>query len=304
MTAKRGISFGRLTFTVLAAGLLWPARPSLAEETPCQRAPEAVTVVVAAPDDPRTASLPIPFRTEPWAFDPEELLAISQGKAAEALDGLGAPRCYSAQLPNIAGRVAFLAPFEYLVVGYYDRDWATRDALLRLYREDPHGAVRRVSGIWPSPRAEMLVRAPAFFDLDMNQIYVNPAAVSANYAVNVLVHEFWHALADIRLARAADGAMTRTTGFWSEIRSPGSHGWRPVDDEIEGGVPTYLMNEAVAIEMEVVATGKQHATMRPDLAEAVEALRELFAQSGRSWVLRLYLESRSDELKALARQAD
>lgn len=292
-----------IIWLTLIGALLLPIQATFAEETACQRAPED-RPILAAPVDARTDSLPIPFRTAPSALEPQELLAVSQSKAAEALEGLGAPRCYTELLPAIAARTAFLSPFEYLVVGYYDRDATTRDALLKLYRDDPQEAVRRVASVWPSPRAEMVVRTLAFFDLDTDQIYVNATALEADIAANVLIHEFWHALADVRLARTSEGAVTRTTGFWSEIRPPGSHGWRPVDEEIEPGVPTYLMNEALAIEMEVSATGRQHATMRPDIVQASEALQELFERSGRGRVIRLYLESRSEELKALARQTN
>jgi len=63
------------------------------------------------------------------------------------------------------------------------------------------------------------------------------------------------------------------------------------------------MNEAVAIEMEVAATGLPHPGMRSDLTEAVDTLHDLFALAGRERVLRLYLASCSAEPKDLARQA-
>src|SRR5207249_8044696 len=164
-------------------------------------------------DDGRTASLSRPFQAAAWPVDHAALLADAQRRAADELAQSDAPACYAAMLPSIASRVAFLSPFEFLVVGYYDHDPATRDALLRLYRDDPQQAERRLSGIWPSPRAEMLVRTRAFFDLDTNQVYLNTGAVEPELATNVLVHEFWHALANVRLSRAADGTLSRTTGF-------------------------------------------------------------------------------------------
>jgi hypothetical protein len=255
-----------------------------------------------APEDSRAASLPRPFENQPWQGDRVRLLANARRQAADALEALGASSCYAARLPIIAARTAFLSPFEFLVVGYYDHDWRTRDALLQLYRDDPQQAVGRLSGIWPSPRAETLIRTSAFFDLDTNQVYVNLGAVTPVEAPSVLVHEFWHALANVRVSQHLDGAATRTSGFWTEVRAANSQVWRPVEEQIEGGVPTYLMNEAVAVEMEVGATGHQHPAMHRALAEAVSTLHELFEVAGRPLVLQLYLESRSDDLKELARQ--
>src|SRR5204862_8139763 len=144
----------------LAALLLRPTG-SAAAEAPCRPAEDASTVT-AAPDDGRSASLPRPFQTQPWAANTAQLLADAQRQAAAELDAAAAPSCYAALLPRIAARTAFLSPYEFLLVGYYDNDWATRDALLRLYRDDPQQAVRRLADIWPSPRAELLVRTPAF----------------------------------------------------------------------------------------------------------------------------------------------
>ena len=286
---------------VLLGLLLWPTG-SAAAEAPCRPAEDAPRVT-GAPDDERAASLPRPFQTQPWAADAAQLLANAQQQAAAELDAAGAPSCYAALLPGIAARTGFLSPYEFLVVGYYEHDWDTRDGLLRLYRDDPQQAVRRLADIWPSPRAELLIHTPAFFDLDTNQGYVNRGAVTPDQAPNVVVHEFWHALANVQLSSRPDGTTSRTTGFWTEVRPAEGRAWRPVDEQVEGGVPTYLMNEAVAIEMEVGATGREHPQMRPDLLEAMSTLHELFEVAGRSRVLQLYLESRSDELKGIAHQA-
>jgi hypothetical protein len=255
----------------LAALLLWPATSAAAADAPCQPAEDAPTAT-AAPEDGRAASLPRPFQAQPWAVDRTQLLANAQRQAAAELGAAGAPSCYAALLPGIAARTEFLSPYEFLVVGYYGHDWDTRDALLRLYRDDPQQAIRRLADIWPSPRAELLTRTPAFFDLDANQIYVNRAAVTPDQAPNVVVHEFWHALANVRLSSRPDGAISRTTGFWTEVRPAEGRAWRPLDEQVEGGVPTYLMNEAVAIEMEVSATGREHPQMRPDLLDALTVL--------------------------------
>jgi hypothetical protein len=292
----------RLIIAALASLLLWPPASAALAEAPCQPEP-VVAPITAAPQDDRTSSLPQPFQTVPSSFERPRLLADAQQQAASALKAAGAPSCYSSRLPSVASRTAFLSAFEFLVVGYYDHEWTTRDALLQLYREDPQQAIRRLSPIWPSGRAEMLLKTPAFFDVDMNQVYVNLSALRPDQAPNVLIHEFWHALADVRVSHQPDGAISRTTGFWTEVRPAGGRVWRPVDEQLEGGVPTYLMNEAMAIEMEVAATGQQHPNMHPGLVEAVHTLHDLFEVAGRSRVLQLYLESRSDELKLIARQA-
>jgi hypothetical protein len=293
---------GSVVVVALVGLLLWPIGSVAAAEAPCWPAEDA-PMVTAAPDDGRSGSLPRPFQTQPWGVDAAQLLANAQQQAAAELDAAGAPNCYAALLPGIAARTGFLSPYEFLVVGYYEHDWDTRDGLLRLYRDDPQQAVRRLADIWPSPRAELLIRTPAFFDLDTNQVYVNRGAVTPDQAPNVVVHEFWHALANVRLSSRPDGALSRTTGFWTELRPAEGRAWRPVDEQVDGGVPTYLMNEAVAIEMEVSATGREHPQMRPDLLDALSVLHELFDVAGRPRVLQLYLESRSDELKGIAHQA-
>lgn len=293
---KAGLGFAALA---LVGPVSLPARPALAAG-PCEERPAAGAAVVAGPPDGRAESLARPFQAKAWPSDRVELLSDARRRVVAALSAIDAPACYAGLLPSIAGRTAFLSPFEFLVVGYYGWDAARRDALLRLYREDPHLAVRRLSGIWPSPRAERLIATRAYFDLEANQIYLNLGAVAPDQAQNVLVHEFWHALADVRPGRRPDGALTRTTGFWTEARPAHVETWRPVEETIAGGVPTYLMNEAVAIEMEVAATGRQHPSMRPDLVAALGALHELFAAAGRARVLQLYLASRSDELLAIS----
>ena len=298
---RAGPRFGFALLAALAL-LLRPGVPARAAQPPCEPAP-AVAAGTAAPADGRAADLAPPFRLEPTRLDRAGLLAETQRRVAAQLRAIEAPGCYAALLPDIAARTALLSPFEFLVVGYYRQDREARDRLLRLYREDPRQAVRSIASIWPSPRAERLVGTPAVFDLDDNQVYVNLGAVAPERAPNVLAHEFWHALANVRPGRTADGAASRTTGFWTQARPPGGLAWVPVEEEVAGGVPTYLMNEAVAIEMEAEATGREHGGLRPDLLAAGDLLQRLFAAAGRPRVLRLYLESRSEELREIARQA-
>ena len=283
----------------LALGLIWSAGASEALAAPCE--PVATgSALVAAPPDERAASLPRPFQPQARSIDQERLLAETQRLVSAQLAEIGASECYAALVPTIAARTAFLSPFEFLVVAQYDNDWVRRDSLLRLYRDDPQQAMREISSFWPSNRAELVVSTPGFFDVDANQVFVNLGALTEEQALNVLVHEFWHALTDVRVEALPDGSHVRTTGFWTEHRAADARAWRPIDEQIVGGISTYLMNEAVASEMEITATGSDHFGMRPDLLRARAALHHLFDRGGRERVLRLYLESRSDELKELA----
>lgn len=282
--------------------LIWPAGPAQAAEAPC--APPAATATLrAAPPDDRLAALPNIFQPKPGSIDQGRLLAEAQRLVTAQLAAIGAAGCYRDLVPTVAERTVFLSPFEFLVVSEYDRDWNTRDTLLRLYRDDPRQALREITSFWPSSRAELLIRSPGFFDPDANQVILNLGELSPDQALNVMVHEFWHALAAFRLERQPDGTLVRTSGFFAERRPAGSRAWQPVDEQIPGGIPTYLMNEAAAIEMETTATGRDHAGMRPDLARAVAVLRALFDRSGRARVMQLYLASRDDELKVLAEPA-
>jgi hypothetical protein len=286
---------------VLALSWLWPASAAASDEAPCSGHLDVATVR-PAPPDARVEVLPTSFRGRPHTVDQQQLLTVAQRRVLAELADVGAASCYASMVPTIADRTAFLAPLEFLAVSYYDRDWNARDGLLQLYRSDPQQAVQSISSFWPSPRAEMMMSTPAFFDIDTDQIYVNLGALSDEQALNVVVHEFWHALADVDAGTRPDGTPTRTTGFWTEAQADGSKVWRPVDEFVAGGVLTYMMNEAAAVEMEQTATGRPHDGMRPDLADALDTLHELFALAGRDHVIQLYLSSRSDELKELAQQ--
>ena len=135
---------------LLAAG----PPPAGAAVITCERS-IAEPPIVAAPDDPRTTTLSPSFRVEPWSVDRSALLAETEIQVAAALAEVEAAPCFAEALPNIAARTALLSPFEFLVVSYYDRDHATRDRLLQLYRHDPALALRQITTIWPSTRAEM-----------------------------------------------------------------------------------------------------------------------------------------------------
>ena len=288
-----------LAALAVAGPLVTPVQTVAAAGEGCQEAARG-GAVEAVGSDVRLAELPAPFSSQPWASDSGRLLWEARESVSAELEGVGAADCFAARLPTIAERTALLTPFEFLVVGYYKYDQARRDTLLQVYRSDPRQALREIGEIWPSPRAEMLVTTPAFFDLDADQIFINTAVVTEDQAPNVLAHEFWHALATVRLDQRADGGLTRTSGFWTEVRQAEGQVWRPLDEKIEQGVSTYLMNEAVAIEMEVAATGREHRSLRPDLRQALDALHRLFSTNGRDEVIQLYLDSRSSELRQLS----
>lgn len=292
----RVLSAALLAVQVVAA---LPARAG-ATAGPClpSAAPPALD---AAPFDPRAADLPAPFNARPWDTDRDELLAEAQDRVARQLASIDAPDCFAAKLPDIATRTALLSPLEFLIVSLYD-DPGIRATLLQTYRSDPHEAYRQLLPVWPSPRAELALQSRAFYDIDANQIFVNTRAVPPAVALNVVVHEFWHALANVRYEELPDGTRRRVTGFWMEELPPGGRVWHQIDERLAGGVPTYLLNEAVAVEMEVAATGREPPDQRPDLSEARETLRALFRAAGRERVLELYLESRRDELQELSRQ--
>jgi hypothetical protein len=248
-------------------------------------------------------SLPAPFSQVEWGVDRATLLTGAQARAADQLAEIGASPSYAARLPWIAERVAFLAPFEFLVVSCYGRAPETRDRLLALYRDDPRRALHEIAEIWPSPRAELQIQVPAYYDLDADQIFVNTARVAPEMAPRVVVHEMWHALADLRPGQLPDGTPARSSGFWTQVKIDGGRSWRPLDERLDDGVPTFLMNEALAVTMEVDATGLQHQGLYPELTAAIDALQRLIDVEGRDEVLRLYLASRSDQLKLVARAA-
>ena len=293
----------RLLLSLVAALALGASpAPARAAEAPCAPAAGG-TALTAAPPDDRTASLPGVFQPRARSIDQERLLTQTQRLVLQGLAEIDAPDCYAALVPTIAERTVFLSPFEFLIVSRYDNDWNTRDSILRLYRDDPRQAMREITSFWPSNQAELLIRSPGFFDPDANQVMLNLGELTEDRALNVMVHEFWHALTDIHVERQADGTLLRTSGFLTEQQPVGGQGWQPVNERIAGGIPTYLMNEAAAIEMEVAATGHDHLGMRSDLAAATATLHHLFDVSGREHVMQLYLESRSGELKDLAERA-
>lgn len=292
--------------TVLVAALagqllVWSGHAAYAAEEPCLPIVDP-PALEAAPDDPRAADLPAPFSAGAWGVDRERLLTEAQERVARELASIDAPACFAQRLPHIAARTALLSPLEFLIVSLQD-DRDARAALLETYRRDPRTAYQQMLAVWPSPRAELALQNLAFYDIDADQVFVNTRAVPADLALNVVVHEFWHALANVRYEDGPDGSQRRITGFWMEVLPAGSRVWHQVDEKVNGDVPTYLMNEAVAVEMEVTATGKEPPDQRPDLADARQALHELFRVGGRARVLILYLESRQDELKELARRA-
>lgn len=288
-------TFLRLTagFTLATALSLTERRTGWAQANACSEQAVEETVRPAAPSARGHAlagGLADPLAPPEPGGALERAIALVDWQLAE----VDAAACYHERLPHVAARTVFLSPVEYLIVGHHSRDPERRRELLALYAADPEAAVRALTPFWPSSSAEMLLSTRAFFDLDLQQVVVNRGATRADELVPVLVHELWHALANMRHVREADGQLYRISGFYRQVRQ-GSYGWRPVDEYVDQQVPTFLLNEALAMEMEREATGHE-PPQRPDIRSALGELHELFDVLGREQVIYAYLESAPERL--------
>ena len=278
--------------TIVAAGAaLWPSEvlgaPDLASRA---EAPRAADVEPTSP-----------FAVSPRSLDRTGLLREVSTVVARQVQEVGAPAEYARRVGPIAERVDFQAPFEVLVTAYFEREPARRDALLALYARDPRQAIRELGPAFPSPRAEMLLATFAYYDVNADRIRVNLGRVPEHEASRVLVHEFWHALPDLRTWDGANGSTFRTTGFWTQRQRPGGAAWDPVDEA--GGLPAspYLLNEAMATRMEIRYAGPLRFG-RPDLEAADGFLSRLTEATGNARVMHAYLGSQPAELRKLAGQ--
>ena len=242
-----------------------------------------------------------PFAPSPRPLDRAGLLREASTVVARQVREVGAPAEYARRVGSIAERVAFQAPFEFLVTSYYEREPERRDALLALYARDPRQAIRELGPAFPSPRAEMTLATFAYYDVSADRIRVNLGRVPEQEAARVLVHEFWHALPVPRTWNEGNGATFRTSGFWTQQRRMGGTTWDPVDDT--NGLPCspYLLNEAMATRMEVGYAGPLRFK-RPDLETADAFLARLTDAAGTADVMHAYLESLPTELTELAGQ--
>jgi hypothetical protein len=279
-------------------GLAFP-RAATAQIAGCIQ-PAPVSTVRAAPIDSRAAALPGPLAARAAPADLDGIIQQATSLVREQLGRIDAAPCFTAQLSSIADRIVLLSPTEFLIAGHFGREPARRAELLALYRDDPAASVRQLAPFWPSSSAEMLLSSRAFYDLDLRQIVVNTAATKQDTLLTVLVHEHWHALANVRQERDQDGQLYRVSGFYREARIA-EGGWRPIEEYVDGRVPTFLLNEVVAMEMEREATGQQPPA-RDDIRRAFEELYGLFDALGQQQLLELYLTS-TPEVLPLARAA-
>ncbi|MDP8922377.1 MAG: hypothetical protein M3O34_05810, partial [Chloroflexota bacterium] len=240
-----------------------------------------------------------PFAMPERELDRGRLLGEVRAVVAQQVQEAGAPAGYARRIGPIAERVDFQAPFEFLVVSYFEREPDRRDALLALHARDPRQAIRELGPAFPSPRGEMILSTFAYYDVSADRIRVNIARLPANEAARVLVHEFWHALPDLRSWNGGDGTAYRATGFLTQRRQPGLAVWEPFEEK--NGVPysAYLLNEAMATRMEVRYAGPTRFD-RPDLVGVDSFLNRLSEAAGSGEVMRAYLESQPGELSELA----
>ena len=248
----------------------------------------------AAPIEPTS-----PFAPSARPLDRGGLLREVSAAVTRQIREVGAPAEYAERVSPIAERVDFQDPFAFLVTSYYEREPERRDALLALYVRDPAKATRELGPAFPSPRAEMILATFAYYDVGADRIRVNLGRIPETEAARVLVHEFWHALPDIRTWDGGNGTTFRTSGFWTQQRRPGRAVWDPLDDA--GGLPysPYLLNEAVATRMEVHFAGPLRFK-RPDLEPAAGFLARLTEAAGSADVMHAYLGSQPAELTELA----
>jgi hypothetical protein len=239
------------------------------------------------------APLPPAFRTLVWSRPEQEALAEARQGVDSQLAEFPALAPYRERLMSQVGqRVRFLSPLEYLIWVSYDRQPAHRDQLLTLYQQDPHAALKQTAqeGLWPSNRSELLLESPGQYDVDEELVLVNRGETDDSEAKSVLVHELWHALPHVRVRQEADGAVYRTTGFWTQRQDPDSGIWMPLESRNGLIFPAYLLDEAMAYRQEWRGTGLQ-----PKTNEAVEHAARLLDHAeailGPERLLSLYLES-------------
>ncbi len=237
------------------------------------------------------ADLGPPFGFTPWTGDRQELLRRVVEVVAQQAAELGAPSCFQRKPEALAARVDFLSPFDFLVLTYYDSEPATRDALLQAYGRDPRQAIRDLSPIYPSPRADMILATVAYYDLDSDRIRVNRGKLSEADAPRVLVHEFWHAMPLTRVWTQPDGTIYRASGFWTQQRRGDGRIWQAVDGPTGLPFPPYLFDEAMATMMEVRFAGPLPYARR-DLDQAVVFMTRLTDLAAPGEIIQLYLESR------------
>ena len=243
--------------------------------------------------------LPAPFAYQPNPQEQAAALAEAQSVVMRQAAELGVEACYRDKPAEIAERVEFLSPFEFLVYSTFDQDQQKRDALLDQYLTDPRGAIKGLGDTFPSARAQATLAGYAYYDVSSDRIRVNAAQVPPADLRRVLVHEFWHAMPKSRSWADPDGKLLRASGFWMQEQRAGRRIWLPVEDRRGLPYASYLLDEAMATLMETRYSGPlKHA--RPELLEVQGYLDKLMTVANRDEVLRAYLGSQPDALAQIA----
>jgi hypothetical protein len=259
-------------------------------ERPAARPPAPVAVA---------ANLTGAFKYAPAQSDYVAVLSEVSDVVQAQANGLGVDGCYLGKPDRIAERVAFLSPFEFLVVTTFDSDPARRDALLDQYAVDPAGAIKGLGEAYPSPRSEATLASYAYYDINSDRIRVNAARVPADQLRRVLVHEFWHAMPHARTWTEQGGRTIRASGFWLQEQREGRRTWVPVEDRQGLPYASYVLDEAMATYMENQYAGPQPYA-RAEVGEAQQFLGRLIGVAGSGAVLGAFLDSQPYELGHLA----
>lgn len=214
MNAGTARQVARILCLALTVTLLtWPGQANAASE--CQDTPEHPATRPVAPPGVG-ADLPAPFTYRPNVQEHiaalRDTIDIVRRQAAD----LGVEACYREKPAEIASRVQFLSPFEFLVMTMFEHEPGKRDALLNQYQTDPQAAIKGLGEAFPSTSGQATLTTLAYYDVASDRIRVNAAQVPSSELRRVLVHEFWHAMPMSRAWPEQDG-RTRRADFrsWS-----------------------------------------------------------------------------------------
>jgi hypothetical protein len=292
------VALSALALMVTPPGLLQAPTTAWAASSPCEGDPEQPTGRRPAPASV-SAGLAAPFGYQAGALDQQAVLADVVQVVTKQASELELEGCYREKPGQIALRVDFLSPYEFLVVSLFDHDPARRDALLDQYVTDPQGAIKALGDAYPSTRAQAAMATYAYFDLASGHIRVNAAKVPPDEIRRVLVHEFWHAMPLARTWTAPDGRTLRASGFWLQEQRTGRRAWVPLVDRRGLPYASYLLDEAMATLMETRYAGPSRFA-RHDLDDVQQFLDRLIGVAGAETVLGTYLHSQPYEIGELA----
>jgi hypothetical protein len=240
---------------------------------------------------------PVPetLRPRSWERDPATIARQAAATVAEQLAAYPRLASYQERAQRAADRILYLQPLDFLIWAWFDRQPAQRDELLQLARREPEAAFSALDAqaVWPSPRAEVLLRSPAQYDVDDDRILVNLGGAAEPAAHRVLVHELWHATPDQRIRASVDGERFLTTGFWSARWDHRQEAWLPVEDARGLVFEPWLLGEAMTYRLERDGTRQQPET-HERVRQAALFLDRVEALIGPEQLLRLYLHSDDD----------